>query len=191
MDAITIIKRDHRAVEEAYEHYKNALTNEEKKRWADEILQSLDKHAKMEEKYFYPALEKEGQKEEALIEEAEDEHADIKALVMKAKALDVVGIDLDETMENLMNAVTHHVAEEEEEILPQAEADLSDTEREELGRKMETLSPSAKEKKRSGKTKKVSSKRRGKTTAKRKTSGKKKTKSRKATAKRGKRKTRR
>lgn len=143
MNAITLIKRDHRAVEEAYEDYKKAESHSEKERLAAEICESLRAHADMEEQYFYPVIEEQSRKDEKLIDEADHEHEEIKSLAAAARWLSP-GIQMDEAMGKLMGAVFHHVQEEESELLPQAQIDLGEEKMQELGRVMEPYSPSAK-----------------------------------------------
>lgn len=143
MNAITLIKRDHRAVEKAYEHYQKASEDADKRHWAKEICESLQMHADMEEEYFYPLVEDQSRKDENLVNEADREHEEIKKLVAEARMLSP-GMELDKAMGTLMGAVTHHVQEEESELLPQAQKDLGEEKLQELGKIMEPFSPSAK-----------------------------------------------
>lgn len=146
-NALTIIKQDHRAVEKLYREYKAAKEkSDERHSLAERICSSLDLHAKMEEKHFYPALSKElTGKDELLVAEAYAEHVGMKALVKTAKTLPE-GLVREATLKALMEVVKHHVKEEESEMLPKAEKELGEEKLIALGAKMATMSPSEKEK---------------------------------------------
>ncbi len=148
INAVALIKQDHRAVEKLYREYKaGAEKSEERGVLAEKICTSLDMHAKMEEKHFYPALQKEVKgKDELLIVEAYAEHLGMKALLKTVKAMPE-GRIREGTLKALMEAVKHHVKEEEEEMLPQAQKVLGEEKLEALGKKMAPMSPSEKEKK--------------------------------------------
>ncbi len=138
--ATTIIKKDHRAVEAAYESYMSAKTDAKKLSFAKEILTALTAHAKMEEKHFYPALRKEGKaRGKALVLEAAVEHGEVKMIIAFLKKLKP-GRALDAGLSMLLGLVGHHVKEEEREILPYAEEVLGAERMEELGEKMEPFS---------------------------------------------------
>lgn len=145
-DALTLIKQDHRAVEKLYRAYKAAEAGkQERSRLAEEICKSLELHAKMEEKHFYPEVQKASKTQgDLLIAEAYAEHMGMKVLVKAVKALPE-GSVREATLEALMKTVKHHVKEEEEEILPEAQKVLGDEMLMELGTRMRSLSPSEKE----------------------------------------------
>jgi hemerythrin superfamily protein len=147
ISAVALIKQDHRAVERLYREYKAAEGNdEERDRLVEEICKSLDMHAKMEEKHFYPEMQKEsGARGDLLIAEAYAEHFGMKALVKTVKNLPE-GMARDATVRALMGVVKHHVQEEEREILPAAEKELGEERLIELGGRMSVMSPSEKQK---------------------------------------------
>jgi hemerythrin-like domain-containing protein len=146
--AIALIKQDHRAVEKLYREYKAAEGKEgARDMLVEEICKSLDMHAKMEEKHFYPTLKKETDAEgDMLLTEAYAEHFGMKALVKTVKNLPE-GMARDATLNALMGVVKHHVREEEQEILPEAERRLGEEQLMELGSRMASMSPSEKKKK--------------------------------------------
>jgi hemerythrin superfamily protein len=143
--AVALIKQDHRAVEKLYREYKTKEGDEaERNRLAEEICKSLEMHAKMEEKHFYPALRKKtSAKGDLKVTEAYAEHLGMKALVKTVKSLPE-GRIRGATMKTLMDVVKHHMKEEESEMLPEAER-LLGNELESLGKKMAALSPSEKQ----------------------------------------------
>lgn len=147
VSAAELIKQDHRAVEKLYRAYKAAEGNKgERERLAEQICMSLEQHAKMEEKHFYPAVrEKAKTKDDLMVAEAYAEHLGMKGLVKTVQNMPE-GRARESLMSALMGVVKHHVREEETEMLPKAEKLLGADMMEELGRKMLTLSPSEKQK---------------------------------------------
>ena len=54
-DAITLLKADHRKVEELFEQFEKAKDTARKEKLAQEICTELTVHATIEEEIFYPA----------------------------------------------------------------------------------------------------------------------------------------
>ena len=151
INAHTLIKQDHRSVEKLYREYKAAGADASTRdTLAKKICRSLDMHAKMEEKHYYPAIRKASKTDgDALIAEAYAEHLGMKVLVKTVKTLPE-GRIREATLKALMDVVKHHVAEEEKEIIPHAEKVLGEDMLMELGAKMTTMSPSEKDKRATG-----------------------------------------
>ena len=68
LDAIALLKADHRKVEDLFEKYESAKTESVKKTLATQICTELTVHATIEEEIFYPACA--GEIEEDLLNEA-------------------------------------------------------------------------------------------------------------------------
>ena len=136
---ITIIKKDHKIVEGLFKEYE-ALGDrayEAKSKLSDKIIDELMRHAKMEEKLYYPRLKdafnKEGDK---LVEEAEAEHHAAKVTMAEIKMLSSDNPQFEAKMTVLREMIEHHVKEEEEEMLPKSEKELSKEQLEEIGKEM-------------------------------------------------------
>ena len=78
-DAIALLKRDHRAVEELFEKFEKASGDGRKQKLAEEICLELSVHAQIEEEIFYPACE--GKVDEDLLKESYVEHDGAKVLI--------------------------------------------------------------------------------------------------------------
>ena len=78
MDAIALLKADHRKVEELFADFEKASGNGRKQKLANEICLELSVHAQIEEEIFYPACE--GKVEEDLLKESYVEHDGAKVL---------------------------------------------------------------------------------------------------------------
>ena len=55
LDAIALLKADHRKVEDLFESFEKATDKARKKTLADQICMELTVHTKIEEDIFYPA----------------------------------------------------------------------------------------------------------------------------------------
>lgn len=136
-NAIDLLKADHAKVKGLFERWGSAEADQ-KAAIAESVFTELEVHAELEEQLFYPALRQRADEEETeLLDEALKEHQDVKETIAKLKTLQP---DQDEefetTFEDLIDAVSHHVEEEETEMLPRAERKLAD-QLEQLGAEME------------------------------------------------------
>jgi uncharacterized membrane protein len=82
-------------------------------------------HAQIEESIFYPALQaKLGSTGKSLVSEAIKEHGKMKRFISQLRTHNLDEAECDKTVQQLMQGVQHHVKEEENEMLPQAEQHL-------------------------------------------------------------------
>jgi hemerythrin superfamily protein len=98
------------------------------------LEQQLLAHAKAEEETFYRALAREGEQGEA--KHAEREHRDVEAALAELLALDVDDADWSAALEQLTQAVQHHVEEEESAVFEAAERSLDAAELEKLAEQL-------------------------------------------------------
>lgn len=113
VDAIALLKSDHRKVEDLFVQYEAADGGETKKALADQICMELKIHTTIEEEIFYPALR--GQIEDDLIEEGYVEHDGAKVLVNDISNGHPDQDDhYDAKVTVLSEQVKHHVKEEEQ-----------------------------------------------------------------------------
>jgi len=138
MNAFTLLKADHKKVAGIFE--KLEPTTERGVKTREELFaqlkNELDVHTRIEEDILYPRL-KEIEETEDLTLESYEEHAVVKTLLAE---LDALAKD-DETwgpkLKVLQENVEHHVEEEEGELFPKAQKQLSSEEINELGDKLE------------------------------------------------------
>jgi hemerythrin superfamily protein len=120
-DAIALLKADHRKVAALFEDLEKARKSERKVTLARQICTELTVHALAEEKIFYPALyEAFARKDIKLLDEAEVEHASLKELIAKIDGSSPEDNLFDAYLTVLKEYVTHHVKEEESEMMPKA-----------------------------------------------------------------------
>jgi len=121
VDAIALLKADHRKVEELFKELESARKSERKVLLAQKICTEISVHALAEEKIFYPALyEAFKTADDKLLDEAEVEHASIKELIAKIDGCSPKDKLFDAHLTVLKEFVAHHVKEEEGEMMPKA-----------------------------------------------------------------------
>jgi hypothetical protein len=111
MDAIDLLKQDHRKVEQLFAAFLQTEDSEEER---EEIFQQiqieLSAHAEAEERAFYPAVQAEIPEQ---VDEALQEHSDVKEMLTELLGMDFDEEGFDARFTSLMKAVQHHVEEEE------------------------------------------------------------------------------
>ena len=134
MDAFNLLKADHRKVEELFSELESAR-GAAKLRVFQQIKTELDLHTHLEEKIFYPALEKPRQTHDLTLE-AYEEHAVVKKLLQELSRGKSANDEWQAQAKVLQENVEHHVEEEENELFKKAKAALSKQEIDELGELM-------------------------------------------------------
>jgi len=135
MDAFNLLKADHRKVEELFSQLESA-SGQAKMRVFEQIKMELDLHTHIEEKIFYPALEKPKQTHDLTLE-AYEEHDVVKKLLQELSRARTPNEEWEAKAKVLQENVEHHVEEEENELFEKAEAALSEEQIEALGEEME------------------------------------------------------
>lgn len=143
MNAVALIEEDHRKAEELFQKFQQAgpRAYKTKERIAQRITKELSVHASIEEELLYPALQRaegNGQVEEAL-----HEHQEVKEALAKLEQMSPDDPRFDETMNQLIQDVKHHVEEEERDMLPRLRDALPRQDLEELGDQMRTAKKTA------------------------------------------------
>lgn len=134
MDAFSLLKADHRKVEDLFQRLEAARGNA-KLRVFEQIKTELELHTHIEEKIFYPALEKREQTHDLTLE-AYEEHAVVKNLLKELSRARTATDEWEAQAKVLQENVEHHVEEEENELFKKADAALSDEDIEGLGERM-------------------------------------------------------
>ena len=114
VDAVALLKADHRLVEELFEKFENAKGDGRKEALARQICMELTVHTKIEEDIFYPACE--GKVEEDLIKEAYVEHDGAKVLIAEIEAGGPDDEFYEAKVKVLSEMIEHHVEEEEKRV---------------------------------------------------------------------------
>ena len=111
-DGITLLRDDHRKVEELFKEFEKASGDGRKEKLAHEICLQLSVHTAIEEEIFYPACE--GTVEEDLLKESYVEHDAAKLLIAEIEAGQGESDEFfDSKVKVLQEEIQHHVEEEE------------------------------------------------------------------------------
>ena len=111
MDAITLLRDDHRKVEDLFEQFEKATGDGRKQQLALEICKELTIHTIIEEEIFYPSIE--GKVDEDLLKESFVEHDAAKVLIAEIEAGGPSDEYYDAKVKVLKEEIEHHVEEEE------------------------------------------------------------------------------
>jgi hypothetical protein len=135
MDALQMIREDHRRVKELFRQFEEAEDKNTKQAAAETALVELNIHAILEEEIFYPAFRRQGNGSGEIVERAEQEHHTAEQLMDELMKMEPGNQEFDAKFHVLIENVKSHIDEEEAEMLPQAaEAGLSRMEQ--LGERM-------------------------------------------------------
>jgi hypothetical protein len=118
-DAIALIKQDHREVKELFNRFEKAgeTAHKEKRRLVDQMITELSRHAVIEEQILYPwAREYIDQSDDEVLEAIEEHHV-VKWLLWELEDLSPTDERFDAKVTVMMEAVRHHMEEEEGELL--------------------------------------------------------------------------
>ena len=130
IDAIEMLKTDHKQVKALFNEFEEIHQDEEndgrKSEIVKQICAALTIHAQIEEEIFYPAV-REVIDDDDLMDEAEVEHAEAKALITQLEAMDAEDDCYDAKVTVLGEQVDHHITEEEKEMFPQIQKAKMDT----------------------------------------------------------------
>jgi hemerythrin superfamily protein len=112
IDAVALLKADHRKVEELFAAFDSARKASRKEALAKEICLELTIHTLIEEEIFYPACR--GAIEDDLLDEAYVEHDGAKVLLAEIENGAPDDAFFDAKVKVLSEQIKHHVKEEEQ-----------------------------------------------------------------------------
>ncbi len=135
IDAIALLKADHRQVEDWFEQFEKSRSADKKADLAKKICLALKVHTQIEEEVFYPAFI-EATQDEDIHHEAIVEHDGAKKLIKEIEASGPEDDFFDARVTVLSEMIKHHVKEEEQRGGMFAEAKQSDMDLVALGQQM-------------------------------------------------------
>ena len=107
-DAISLLKADHRKVEDLFEEFDKARRSDRKASLVHQICTELKIHTLIEEEIFYPTVQKEI--DEAIVDEGYVEHDGAKVLINDLEAASPKDRFYDAKVKVLSEQIKHHVA---------------------------------------------------------------------------------
>ena len=136
MEAIQLLKDDHKKVEKIFSDLENK--RDDRRALFPELDRELTIHAEIEEKIFYPAA-KGAEPTRDLVLESIEEHKQIKMVLADLEQTDMRTAEWTAGLKVLKEDVMHHVGEEENDLFPKVKKILSKEQLEDLGTRMEEM----------------------------------------------------
>jgi hemerythrin superfamily protein len=134
-DAISLLKADHRQVEEWFSEFAGARSASKKQQLASKICEALTIHTTIEEEIFYPAF-LQATEDKDIHHEAVVEHDGAKKLIAQIQSMSPGDDYFDAKVTVLSEMIKHHVKEEEKPGGMFAEAKKSEMDLAALGEKL-------------------------------------------------------
>lgn len=129
-DVVDLIMQDHREVEKLFDRMK--AEPDQRPMLVPVVSTLLVAHSRAEEAEVYPAARDEADEADD-VAHSQEEHAQAEEIMERLKTLDHHSAEFDSTLAELIEAITHHVEEEESSVLPGMRQALSVDRLQELG----------------------------------------------------------
>jgi hemerythrin superfamily protein len=136
-DAVTLIMNDHRLFEQIFEMLQSGAGD--RRKLLNECAARLTAHSHAEEMKVYPALAQADPSESAEVHHGADEHHQAEMMLLKLQRLDSRSQEFESALNQFIDAVKHHIEEEETEILPSMREKLDQPTLEQLGAEFERI----------------------------------------------------
>jgi hemerythrin superfamily protein len=135
MDAITLLKNDHKTVNDLFKKFEKAGDSayKTKAKLVEQIIHELAIHAVIEEVAFYPFIKGVSDDLTDDVLESLEEHHVVKWLLSELEGMDPKSERFDAKVTVLIENVRHHVEEEEQDMFPRVRKMLSRSDLQELG----------------------------------------------------------
>ena len=131
-DAIELLTSDHAEVNQMFVQVEALPEGESRDRLVREIVRELSVHAAIEEQILYPAMRKALPDGDTLVQEAIDEHQQVKETLSAIERADSAA-EQQPLLVQLIGNVRHHVDEEETELFPKLRASIGQGELQAMG----------------------------------------------------------
>ena len=129
-DVVDLIMQDHREVERLFERMKTEP--EQRPMLVPVVTALLVAHSRAEEAEVYPAARDEAGEADD-VAHSQEEHAQAEEILERLAKTDHNSAEFSSTLDELIEAITHHVEEEESSVLPGLRESLSTDRLHELG----------------------------------------------------------
>jgi hemerythrin superfamily protein len=144
-DAIVMLKEDHKNVKRLFREFQSAQDGPAaaKARVVEQILRELTVHTYLENEVMYPEVRRLLPDLEQDILESYEEHHVADVLCLELSTMDPGDDHFAAKVTVLIENVTHHIQEEEEDWFPKVREGLGRNQLQEIGARMAELRPKA------------------------------------------------
>ena len=137
MNALELLKQDHKKVKDLFDQAESAENEKKKRSIFDDIKTELETHSRIEEEVFYPKMEERDELKDLVLESIE-EHKQVKTLLREMDSLKSDSEKFEPKLSVLIENVKHHAEEEEEgKMFPKVREIFSASDLEKLGQELE------------------------------------------------------
>lgn len=135
MDAITLLKNDHKAVEKLFKQFEKTgdRAHATRRKIVEQLIEELSKHAAIEEQLFYPVTRATVPEVEDDALESLEEHHIVKWVLHELEGMDPADERYEAKVTVLIEQVRHHVEEEESDYFPKVREAMGRNDLNELG----------------------------------------------------------
>jgi hemerythrin superfamily protein len=135
MDAITMLRDDHKAVKRMFRAFERLDDDDTtgRRKLVDDMIRELSVHAYIEEKVFYPAVRAADPDAEDMILESLEEHHIVKWTLSELEDLSADDERFKAKVTVLIESVQHHADEEESDLFPSVRKHIGRKDLVELG----------------------------------------------------------
>lgn len=130
-DVISLITNDHRQLESLFTRIRMDTAN--RPELTQQLYGLLVAHSRAEEERIYPVIAQEATQEKGQIRHSEEEHHQAEEIARRLSETPADEDSFEDTLDQLVEAVTEHVQLEESEVLPALRAAVSKQRMTELG----------------------------------------------------------
>lgn len=145
MNAVDVITADHEKLRELFSSF-NELgprAYKTKKRTADRLVRELVVHSEVEEQVLYPRVREAVPDLADELDEDLEEHHVTEVLLAELDGMEADDDRFDAKMQVLEELVTHHLEEEEQDLLPRVREAMSAQSLDDLGRQLQQAKEAA------------------------------------------------
>jgi len=141
MNALELLRADHRQLAQLFEQVRQTSDYAERRELFEDIRDRLEWHSSLEEEIFYPRFHKVSALSELMSESLED-HQLMREIVAELSST-YDREDFNELLEELIDTIEDHVAEEESAVFPRLMEALTEDEWRDLFERMVERSETA------------------------------------------------
>jgi hemerythrin superfamily protein len=135
-DIVDDIITDHREVEEVFNEIEKGGGGN-KRELVEHVITELVRHSVAEEQYLYPAARRVLPDGDDIADHELEEHAEAERVMKELEQTDTEDANFDELTRKLIDAIRHHVKDEETDLLPKLREACDSAELRELGEKFQ------------------------------------------------------
>ncbi|KAL6063949.1 hypothetical protein QOT17_011253 [Balamuthia mandrillaris] len=143
MDCESVLKRDHAKVKSLFQEHTTVTNLERKRAIGDQLIKELCIHSNIECLVLYPTMRKCLPNGDLLVKKALEEHLTVENLLNDLSKLSPDQPDWDRIIGLLMRDTLSHIDDEEKNLLPELQKNVTAEEWLNLGRRLEESKGSA------------------------------------------------